>query len=245
VLGLDPWLMSRTRLTPDEARRALYIDFEGRKGAPPVLLGCTRRSRLRTSDTVWQVVTEERLRPLGEADRIETLTLHEAVERILVRAEKRDRLIVAWSEHELDVVRVFCPDLLARFEARFRNSRDLAERWRNKCHAGVKPASGSLADYLWLTGYEVPERARPGRVGETVRLLLRSLGRGGRVSDITDKQLARWDDLREHNRHDCTGMRSVTIQAAEEIDAKDHHARRQLESTVTRVPRAHSDLRIA
>ena len=33
--------MSHVRLTPDEARRALYIDFEGRKGGPPVLLGCT------------------------------------------------------------------------------------------------------------------------------------------------------------------------------------------------------------
>src|SRR5258705_9621249 len=33
-----------TELTPEEARRALYIDFEGQKDQPPVLLGCTRRS---------------------------------------------------------------------------------------------------------------------------------------------------------------------------------------------------------
>ena len=114
----------RTRITPDEARRALYIDFEGRKGAPPVLLGCTRRSRLRTSDTVWQAVTEPRLTPFAVADGIESLALPEAVERILVRAEKRDRLIVAWTEHELDVVREYCPEELERFEARFRNARD-------------------------------------------------------------------------------------------------------------------------
>jgi hypothetical protein len=237
--------MSRTRITPDEARRALYIDFEGRKGAPPVLLGCTRRSRLRTSDSVWQAVTEPRLTPFAVADHIESLALGEAVERILVRAEKRDRLIVAWSEHELDVVREYCPELLERFEARFRNARDLAERWRNKCHDGVKPPSGALADYLSLTGYEVPEHAGPGRVGDTIRILLDALGRGRRVSDITDKQLRRWDDLRDHNRHDCAGMRSVTILAAEEIDAKDRRGRREAEESLTRVPRAKSRLRIA
>ena len=237
--------MSRTRITPDEARRALYIDFEGRKGEPPVLLGCTRRSRLRTSDTVWQAVTEPRLTPFAIADGIEALELHEAVERILVRAEKRDRLIVAWSEHELDVVREYCPELLERFEARFRNARDFAERWRNKCRAGVKPPTGALADYLWLTGYEVPDGAGPGRVGDTIRILLDALGRGRRVSDITDKQLQRWDQLREHNRHDCAGMRSVTIQAADEIAEFDQRGRRAAMEAMTRVPRAKSRLRIA
>ena len=33
------------RLTEAEALRALYIDFEGEKGKPPVLLGVHRRGR--------------------------------------------------------------------------------------------------------------------------------------------------------------------------------------------------------
>ena len=71
------------------------------------------------------------------------------------------------------------------------------------------------------------------------------LGRGRRVSDITDKQLRRWDDLREHNRHDCAGMRSVTILAAEEIAEFDQRGRREASQALTRVPRAKSRLRIA
>ena len=54
------WLMSHVRLTPDEARRALYVDFEGRKVGPPVLLGCTTKSRVRSQLSVWQAVTEPR-----------------------------------------------------------------------------------------------------------------------------------------------------------------------------------------
>lgn len=237
--------MSRTRITPDEARRALYIDFEGRKDAPPVLLGCTRRSRVRSGTSVWQAVTEPRLNPFAVADDIEALSLADAVERILVRAEKHDRLIVSWSEHELRIVRQFCPELLERFEARFRNAHDFAERWRNKCHDGAKPASGALADYLALTGYDVPDRAAPGRVGDTIGILLRALGRRPGLLGITDKQLRRWDDLREHNRHDCTGMRSITILAAEEIDAADRRRRKDATESLNRVPRAKSQLRIA
>ena len=53
-----------------------------------------------------------------------------------------------------------------------------------------------------------------------------SCSRGRRVSDLTDKQLRRWDDLREHNRHDCAGMRRVTILAADEIAEEDRRAQR-------------------
>ena len=122
-----------------------------------------------------------------------------------------------------------------RFEARFRNAREFAVRWRNKCHDGRRPPTNTLADYLALIGYRVPERAGPGRVGETIEILQRVLLRGRRVSDLTDKQLRRWDDLREHNRHDCTGMRQVTILAADEIAEEDRRAQRS--SRLARKPR--------
>jgi hypothetical protein len=57
-----------TVLTPHDARRALYIDFEGRKDAPPVLLGCTRRSRVRGDLSVWQATTEPSFRALADGD---------------------------------------------------------------------------------------------------------------------------------------------------------------------------------
>ena len=36
---------------------------------------------------------------------------------------------------------------------------------------------------------------------------------------MTANHLRRWSDLRDHNRHDCAGMRAVVIQAADEIEA--------------------------
>jgi hypothetical protein len=214
--------MDRTKhLTSDEARHALYIDFEGRKLEPPVLLGCTRRSRVGSETSVWQAITDPVFRPLAEADGLELLALADAVERILQRAERRDRLIVAWSRHERDVIEQYCPQHLERFDARFVNARAFAERWRNKVHGGEKPAPGRLVAYLEVIGYGVPTEAAPDRVGVTIDRLRGPLSRGRTVPELTDNQRQRWRDLRSHNRHDCTGMRSICVLAADEVAAAD------------------------
>lgn len=212
---------SKNRLTPEDALRALYIDFEGRKDQPPVLLGCTRRSRLGEEQQIWQAVTDLRFAPLAQGDDIEAMTLSDAVERILQRAERRDRRIVAWSEHELDIVRKYCPDKLERFEIRYVNARAVAVHWRNRCHGGRRPSTNTLADYLTLIGYVVPPAAGVGRAGETIRILTAALEKGRRVSELTPNQRRRWSDLREHNRHDCVGMRKVSLLAAREVAEPD------------------------
>ena len=204
-------------ISPEDAGRALYIDFEGEKDKPPVLLGCANRVGRVAEPWAWQAVTSPLFGPLAAADGIEVLPLPDAVERILQRAEKRDRLIVAWSEHELDVVKNYCPEHLDRFEALYRNARTFAVHWRNTCHGGHRPATNTLCDYLALIGYEVPEGARPGRAGETIRILRTALDKGRGIADLTENQLRRWRDLRDHNVHDCAGMRAVCLRAAQEV----------------------------
>jgi len=198
--------------------RALYIDFEGEKLKPPTLLGCANRPGRGPEPWVWQAVTDPLFLPLAKADKIELLDLCGAVERVLQRAERRDRLIVAWSEHELNVVSRYCPDKLDRFEARFVNARAFAVRWRNRCYGGEKPDSNSLADYLALIEHKVPQEAGPGRAAETIRILRKALEKGRAIDEITAIQRRRWASLRLHNDHDCAGMRRVCIRAASEIE---------------------------
>lgn len=208
----------KNRLTPQEARQALYIDFEGRKDAAPVLLGCAHRPGKGVKPWVWQAVTDPLFEPLTRIDDdIELLPLLGAVERILQRAEAKDRLIVAWSEHELDVVKEYCPQHLARFEARYVNARTFAVYWRNACHRGDKPTTRDLPTYLALIGYDLPVGAGPGRAGETIRRCDDALARGKGLAGLTDDQLHRWQQLRDHNLHDCHGMKKVCILAADEV----------------------------
>lgn len=153
------------------------------------------------------------------------LPLRDAVENVVRRAEHGDRRIVAWSEHELQVVRRLLdrnPDLVARFEARYANARAFAEYWRNKLHDRDRPEQGRLADYLTLVGYPVPDDAEPGHVGDTIRDLRPRLARG---LPLTPTQQARWDRLVEHNRIDCAGMRAVCLRASRELESAAEIAR--------------------
>jgi hypothetical protein len=211
----------KNRITPEEARRALYIDFEGRKDKAPVLLGCAHRAGRGATPWVWQAVTDPLFEPLTKADdSIELLPLPDAVERILQRAEANDRVIVAWTEHELKIVTKYCPQHLDRFEARFVNARSVAVRWRNACHGGTKPKTNKLADYLALIDYDVPDDAGPDRAADTIRIVGKALEKGLGLKGLTANQLGRWRDLRSHNLHDCYGMKKVCVLAAEELGAR-------------------------
>ena len=199
------------RLTAAEALRALYIDFEGRKDEPPVLLGVHRRGR-GSRPYVQQDVVDEAF--AGLVPRY--LPLHGAIENVVRRAEHGNRRIVSWSEHDLRVVRTLAdedPDLVARFEASYVNALAVAKRWRNRLHGGDNPEHGRLADYLVLIGYPVPDDAEPGHVGDTIRDLRPRLERG---LPLTVSQQARWGHLVEHNRFDCAGMRAVCLRATRE-----------------------------
>lgn len=204
------------RLSAAEALRALYIDFEGEKDKPPVILGVHRRGR-GARPYVNVDVVDETFASLAASSR----SLDDAVATVVRRAEYGDRRLVSWTEHDLRVVRTLQdkdPDIVARFEDRYTNARLVARRWRNKLHGGDNPESGRLVDYLALIGYPVPDEAAAGHVGETIRVLRRRLEQG---LQLTANQRAHWERLVEHNRHDCAGMRRVCLRATQELEGQD------------------------
>lgn len=202
------------RLSACEAQDALYVDFEGAKDQPPVLLGTLRRRGRGEEPFVHQEVLDPLFAQMGPP----YLPFRQAISKLVVRAEARDRRIVAWTEHELEVVRRLCvddPELVARFEARYANARAVARRWVNRCRPDEPPADGTLGAHLKLIGYEVPVDAEPGHVGDTIRAITRTLA-GGRLP--TQAQGDRWSRLLRHNAHDCAGMRDVCILATRDLD---------------------------
>jgi len=192
-----------------------YFDFEGAKDQPPVLMGYLRKEH------VQQYVVDSTFQPAGPG----YLELRQVVKTVLTRAEKQDRRIVSWSEHDLDLVRELTnePALVGAFEARYGNGRALAARWASRTGGITKPVDGDLENYLALVGFEVPEHAGPGSVGKTVRSLRASLEAG---RDLTEHQLQRWADLLDHNAYDCLGARAVCIRVATDLERVDKRTRK-------------------
>jgi len=196
-----------------EARQAIYIGFEGGKDEPPVLIGVMRKH-------VKQYLLDKAFAPAGP----EYVELRRVVATIVSIAEKQDRRIASWSEHDLDIVRGMKAEtkLVRAFEARYANARALASRWASRMDQIVKPDDGDLENYLRLVGFDVPPEAGPGSVGETVRRLRPTLEAD---RTLTPGQSQAWEDLREHNRYDCEGMRAVCVRAAVDLDRLDQRAR--------------------
>ena len=205
------------RLTPEEARRALYIDVEGTANAMPSLLGTLRRGRGERPFVHWVA-----LDPVLAGAHLRVLTFHDAITNLVLRAERNDRRIVAWSTHELDLVRTLRdedPELVTAFEARFVNALSLAKRWRSRCHEGDKPARRRLRDYLELIGYQVPDYAPYDVAADAIRVVTTRLASG---RELTPRHVDKWIRLLEHNRYDCAGTRAICLRAADEIFADEH-----------------------
>ena len=201
-------------LTESEARRALYVDFEGPKDGPPVLIGILRKR-------VQQYVVDAMFAPAGP-DYVELLA---AVRGLVARAEKKDRRIVSWSEHDLRIVKALEAldhDLVKAFEARWVNGLRLAERWASRSGGVKRPRYSSLENYLDLIGFSVPITAEPGHVGDTIRQMYPTLEGGRR---ITKNQSGHWANLLEHNRFDCVGLETICVRAASDIERQDDQAR--------------------
>ncbi len=161
------------RLTAAEALRALYIDFEGGRGKPPVLLGILRRGRKGTEPSVFQTVLD----PVFEAAGPETRDLRKAVETAVLRAERGDRLV----DREV-VGRHLGTDDLDRRRHRDPHAARGADPEARRVHEdqvvegeyGVRHEEGSLADSehslhvgiaCWSTTELIDQHAMPRRGG--------------------------------------------------------------------------------
>lgn len=166
----------RELLTNAEARRALFIDYEGSKGRPPTLLGvlCEGDADSDGNGDFRQYVLEPAFHPCAgkrgaryavpasETDVLATLA---------ERCECEDRLLVAWSEHDrrlMESAAQGSATLLSAIRSRYRNAIPTAKRWLRLVHPRAKLESNALALYLDLIRYHVPEWFGPGVAGETV-----------------------------------------------------------------------------
>ena len=239
---LDQSLMAATDLmTSAEAQRAIYVDFEGRTKEDPVLLGvlyAEGRTRIDPNRVVLRHdIIDRTFEPLHRVDPLETEEYvyrydsevrHHwiAIREVVRRAENQDRLIVAWSQHELLLVQKACQadGLDKTFETHFRDGKATAKRWLRDFHPDQEPPhnahSGShkLAHYMDVVGWVVPPEFGAGNVGANLKLLRGALEKGKTWDTFTDSQRHAWHQVVGHNMHDCLGLRDVVTRAAGELD---------------------------
>ena len=197
---------SSAKLTAEEVKKAIYIDYEGNIKLPPTLLG-------------WYVDGEYMasiLEPLFETceNRYKAKGVYvedhtQLALRLIQQAEDEGRLIVSWSEHDyLLMCKVLMPSDAERLKLVYRNAIRTARPWYRQKY-GPLPEKASLNFFEDLLGFYVPDRFGLGLVGEALRLIRGQIEEGRSYADFSKAAKNGWTSVVRHNKLDLEGMAFV------------------------------------
>lgn len=210
--------MGRARhLTAEEARRAIYIDFEGNTGQAPSLLG------IRVEETTEQVIFDPVLESYGALSNTRYATRVDSLESALLglkdRSSREGRLILGFSIHEFEVVSTYCtePCLVEWFRSTYVNAKGPIDRWIRHQVAEAdanKPEERSLKEYVNFVGVRYAPGTGPGTVGPGLTRLRQQIDRYGSAEATTKGTRLHWWRMLSHNSTDLNATRELTLRAA-------------------------------
>ena len=219
-------------ISPNEAQRAIYIDFEGFKGKPPSFFGWVWAIGRRGSDgnlaclhdihdeSLWPLLDEITLEPGSVGTHIQRpYSVAQSINDLARRANKQGRLIVSWSTHELNKIAEseLSPEVFHLFKDNYRDGKATAKKWFQ--HLGLSTASQSnnLVRYLEQAGYPLSDNYGHGQTTKRLKSVLGGIKHKGSYGNLTTHQQENWKGLLDHNFVDCHGLRHVIKAAAKTL----------------------------
>ena len=148
------------QVSVDQAKRGIYIDFEGFKDKPPAIIG------LFIDGDIKQVVLDSDFEHAARAKGLAVEDLRQVVERLKSDCERDGRFIIAFSMHELSLIERVCSIDISRY---YKNGLAIAKRWRWHFHPNIELTRNSLDEFLSLPGVDYDSRPE-GQMDQTLGL---------------------------------------------------------------------------
>lgn len=191
-------------MTAAEARRAIYIDFEGLLNQAPSMIGVSIDSRF------YQAAFDEGLRPAAAAKKIRVRRADELAGGLLERALREKRRIAAFSDCEKRIFRKYYGLDLSPVYA---DASRIVRKWAAGAYPDLKPRSKTLKAYLKLIGYERATCLGERQAAQRIRAVRDMCLRRGSYEALTPVVKAKWTKLLEYNKVDVLGMRELCRRA--------------------------------
>ena len=202
-------------LTRDEARRAIWLDFEGGINKLPSLAGVL------VEGLYSATILNPDFGSLAKTRKLVHKSFGDFVGDTLSTASQEERVIAAWSEHELNQMEGFDDGILKK---RYRNAnklvlkffkdkptfkklkkqnkKDKAEGKRRNSNVGLKDLLG--LDYI---PYDYPDCLESFSPAKTISRMDGQLAtHGGNYCKVAIGAKNAFTQLIEYNEHDCRGM---------------------------------------
>ncbi len=130
------------------------------------------------------------------------------------RSQGEQRVIVAYSQHERNVLRTY-----AQMEVcdSYRDARKIAKRWVNRLHPDAPIQEWTLKEFLKFIEYPRGNHLGFQQSTARIRTVRDMLRRRCSYDELTPVAKAKWTKLLDHNEIDCRGMRALVHRAATEL----------------------------
>ena len=203
----------------DQAKRGIYIDFEGVKKesvhgrsicpAPPSLLG------ILVEEEFIQINFDVKLKLAADYEGLETSSLEQLIPRLVIRAFEEDRFLIAYTEHDLNLIKEHSRygELVEDF---YLNGRIYACEWNEELGRLEENINNSLKDFAVYLGKEYRGDESPAK---WIRYVRKRLKNKSDFSQISPKGQDMWNFLLDYNRKDCYVLQELMILVAKEMSS--------------------------
>lgn len=211
-------------LTPNEARRAIYIDLDGNFYRPSTLLGILYAFEHADGssadfDVVEQWVLEPSFRGSVGVEPSVTgrANLASLVRKLIAQATREQRRIVSWDLNDFDLIMTALGTrkrATRAFTALYRYAEWTAEVWAQSWNNGERFWEHSLLRYMERIGYNVPADHAVHLTGDALGTIRKTLElRGRNWQKLTERDRTKFRAALTHSRHNLLGGRAVATHA--------------------------------
>ncbi len=194
----------QSKITPKEAEIGIYIDFEGFVDQSPSMLG------ILIEDEFEQVVFDQALYSAAMAKGLRMNSFESEMQALIDRAKLENRPIIAYTQHEFNVVKKYAKHDIAII---YRDARLISKKWRKRFYPDSKFGNG-LKDFLAFIGFKRPKHLGEKKSTSRIKSVRNMLLFRERYELLTPVAKAKWTKLLHHNEIDCRGMRALINKVA-------------------------------
>ena len=200
-------------ISVEEATRGIYLDFEGFKDHSPSIIGIFHNNQFQ------QIVLDPKLKSAAEERSLPQGELVDVIKRLLLECEANHRSLIAFSTHELNVIRTYCD---IDVTDKYKNALKFVKRWKWRFHRDIELERKSLDQFLGLPmiHYGVPKHLGKGNATKRLKAVIDMLEKRGDFSSLTPVKKAQWTKLLDYNKHDVLGLRALVVHASAEMERK-------------------------
>ena len=197
-----------TRISAAEARRAIFVAFEGARNEAPAIVGVL------TETDFIQFVCDRSLMPAAAEKDLPLLDFAEVADLVGSRCQSETRYLVADSADILAMFIRFGPvDLSERFVDGLR----LAAAWVTNSHPDFKlPDPLRLAVLLPLVSFPRAPSLGHQKSAKRLRAVRTMIERKGSYEELTGTVKGQWTKLLQHNESACRGLQAVVMAACDD-----------------------------